>query len=84
MNFYTTTKGKTLPLTPKLWAGIERKARQRFDGSRDLFDECWKEYLGFVAGGTDDPENIDDVMGWLDSIASEKVNDSESDFYIYG
>jgi len=84
MKTYTTIKGKQLPLTPKLWRGIRRLAQKRFDGSTELFNACWRQYRGFVNGATDDPSNIDDVMQWLDTIASEKVNNSASRFYIYG
>ena len=81
---YTTVKGQTLPLTPKLWRGIKRVARKRFDGSNELFDACWRQYRQYVNGGTDDPDDIDDVMEWLDGIASEKVNNPKSRFWIYG
>lgn len=81
---YTTTKGKQLPLNPKLWRGIKIVANKKFDGSQALFDACWRKYRGFVNGATDDPQSILDVMNWLDSIASELVNDSSSRFYIRG
>ena len=84
MKTYTTIKGNQVPLTSKIWRGIRRVAGKRFDGSQNLFNACWRQYRGFVNGGTDDPENIDDVMNWLDQIASEKVNNPSSVFYIYG
>lgn len=84
MSTYTTTSGAVLPLSPKLWRGIKRKASKRFDGSNELFAACWRQYRGYVNGAIDDPESIDDVMNWLDQIAAEKVNDSASRFHIYG
>jgi hypothetical protein len=84
MNTYTTISGKQKELTPKLWKGIRRLASKRFDGTTRLFDACWKQYREYVNGSIDDPKNIDDVTNWLDSIASEKVNNSASSFYIYG
>ena len=60
------------------------EARELFDGSNRLFEACWKDYVGYLEGSIDDPEDIEDVMDWLDSIASEKVNDWNSPFYIYG
>ena len=82
---YTTTKGNTHEvMTSKLWRGIKRAAMNRFDGSQGLFNACWRQYRGYINGSIDDPQDIDDVMSWLDSIASEKVNNSNSRFYIYG
>ena len=84
MSDYTTTMGNTVKLTPLIWRGIKRVARSRFDGSLGLFEACWRQYLTYVNGGTDNPTRIDDVTGWLDAIASEKVNNPESKFYIHG
>jgi hypothetical protein len=84
MNNYTTTSGKTLPLTPKLWRGIKRKARKRFDGSLALFEACWREYRGHVRGAIDSPSSIEDVTGWLETLASNKVNNPQSRFFIHG
>ena len=81
---YTTIKGNAVQLTPKVWRRIKRCANGRFEGSQELFESCWRKYRQFVNGATDDPENLGDVMGWLDTIAAEKVNDSESRFYIHG
>jgi hypothetical protein len=81
---YTTTKGNTVPLTPKLWRGIKRVASKNFDGSEELFDACWRQYRTYVNGAIDDPEDLGDVLEWLDSIAAEKVNNPRSRFYMYG
>lgn len=81
---YTTTKGNKVELTAKLWRGIKRVACRRFDGSAELFNSCWSKYKRDILPGTDNPQNISDVMQWLDTIAAEKVNDSKSRFYIYG
>jgi len=62
-----------------------RKAsRENFEGSNSLFSACWRQYLGYLHGATDNPESQDDIDSWLDSIASEKVNNPRSTFYIYG
>lgn len=93
MATYTTTDGTVLqyPLTPAQWSRIKRAASSQFDQSMvcddvnsDLFTACWYQYMTYLNGGTDDPSNLDDVMGWLESIASEKVNNPRSKFYIYG
>lgn len=81
MNSFSTF---SLPLTPKLWRGIKREARKQFNGSLDLFNACWRKYRRDMLPGTDDPEELSDVTGWLEAIASELVNDSSSRFYIYG
>jgi hypothetical protein len=81
---YTTTKGNKFPLTPKLWKGIKRVSKNRFDGSERLFNACWKQYREYLAGSIEDPQSIEDVTGWLETIASEKVNNPDSTFYIYG
>ena len=80
---YTTIKGNTVPLTPKVWRGIKRLAQRRFDGSQDLFDACWREYRRLLSG-TDDPSELNDVLSWLDTIATGKVNNPRSRFFIYG
>ncbi len=84
MSKYTTTKGNTLELDAKLWRGIRKAAMSRFDGSRELFNASWSHYRSEILPGTDDPQNLADVMQWLEAIAAEFVNDSESKFYIYG
>jgi len=81
---YTTTKGTQWELTPKAWKAIKKCAAKRFDGSGALFDACWNQYKQWLNGAIDSPENISDVMNWLDNIASEKVNNPRSRFYIYG
>lgn len=80
---YTTIKGKQLPLSRKLWRGIRRVASEKFDGSDELFAACWRQYRAYVNGAIDDPESLEDVLEWLDSIASEKVNDPRSRFYMW-
>ena len=60
------------------------EAREQFDGSVRLFEACWRQYREYLGGSIDHPESLDDVVEWLDQIASEKVNDSGSRFYIYG
>jgi hypothetical protein len=86
MTQYTTTKGTAwaYPLSKYQWGRIKRAAASRFDGSSDLFNSCWRKYQREILPGTDNPENIADVMNWLDALAAEKVNDSASRFYIYG
>lgn len=59
-------------------------ARKNFDGSDALFSACWRKYLGYLNGSIDDPKEQSDVDGWLNTIASEKVNDPKSRFFIHG
>ena len=65
---------------------IDKKiSRSFFDGSNDLFNSCWRQYCNaYSAGGIDEPTCQEDVNNLLDSIASEKVNNPKSEFYIYG
>ncbi len=58
--------------------------RHSFRGSDRLFRACWTQYRRYLVGSIDDPTCDDDVAGWLDSIASEKVNNSKSVFYLRG
>ena len=58
--------------------------RRKVRMSDRLYRACWTQYLRFLAGSIDDPTCDEDVMGWLDSIAADKVNNSRSVFYIYG
>lgn len=50
-----------------------------FDGSYALFCSCWADYLKYRRY-----MEIDDIQEFLNDRASEKVNDSKSQFYIYG
>ena len=59
-------------------------AHRQFNGSQALFDACWNQYKRWLSGAIDDPDTIDDILGWLDSIAAEKVNNPKSKFHIYG
>ena len=52
--------------------------RAEFEGSDRLFRACWRMLAQFSP--TDDVN----VMEILDSVASEKVNNPRSSFYIYG
>lgn len=56
----------------------------RFDGSAALFSTCWRKYRKLIAEGYDDPTCDEDVDSFLDALASEQVNDSNTRFYIYG
>lgn len=71
-------------LSVKQWKGIKRAAKRRFNGSGRLFEACWRQYKGYTNSAISEPNNIREVMGWLDSIASEKVNNPNSRFYILG
>ncbi len=55
--------------------------RPKFRGSLALKRACWRQYLN---GAIDDPTCDQDVMDWLENIASERVNNPKSRFYIYG
>jgi hypothetical protein len=81
---YTTTRGTQWQLTPANWRKIRQCAAKRFDGSGALFNACWRQYRAYLVGSIDDPENIGDVMSWLDTLAAERVNNSKSRFYITG
>lgn len=59
-------------------------ARKNFDGSSNLFEACWQLYRKYLRGAIDNPSNQADVDSWLEQIASEKVNNPRSSFYIYG
>lgn len=66
------------------YAKIKKLARINFDGSQELFNACWRQYMTWLNGAIDDPKALSDVINWLDQIASEKVNNPKSRFYIYG
>lgn len=64
---------------------VDRAASAKnFDGGAALFASCWRTYLGYLRGAIDYPSSQSDVDGWLEQIASEKVNNPRSKFYIYG
>ena len=60
------------------------KCAKDFGGSGRLFGACWSTYLGDLNGAIDMPECSLDIDDWLETIASEKVNNPNSVFYIYG
>jgi hypothetical protein len=79
--------------------GINRALRERwksvqftkedywksFDGSRDLFDTVWRKLRSYAKSSINlDWNDNKEVEQWLDTLASELVNDSSSRFYIYG
>jgi hypothetical protein len=68
----------------QITADVKCRARINFSGSERLFSACWNQYLAWLRGAIDDPETQADVDQWLDQIASEKVNNPKSVFYIYG
>ena len=56
-----------------------------FDGSRDLFEAVWRKLRSYAKSSIDlDWNDNKEVEQWLESFASEFVNDPESRFYIYG
>lgn len=57
---------------------------KQFDGSWDLFASCWKQYRLWLNGAIDDPQSDAGVMGWLDQIAAEKVNNPRSRYFVTG
>ena len=63
---------------------FRRAAEIHFTGSLRLFRSCWRDYHALLAGGWDEPTSQLDVDQALDQIATEKVNNPRSSFYIYG
>ena len=78
--------------------GINRALRERwksirmtkedywktFEGSRDLFDECWKLLRREAKHTEIDFNDNKDIEDRLESTASQFVNNPSSRFYIYG
>ncbi len=54
---------------------------QDFEGSRALFEACWRQMKRDVYTGSM-PEDV--VAAWLEAFAAERVNNPRSKFYIYG
>lgn len=69
--------GKYVLQAPRLY-------RSMFYGSTRLFNACWRQYREYLNGSIDEPTSDADVVGWLEQIAADKVNDPKSRFYIYG
>lgn len=64
---------------------LKNKIRQRFtDTSDNLFNNAWKEYIRYLNGSIDNPNDEEDIYNWIDNIISEKVNNPKSKYYIYG
>ena len=58
--------------------------KSKFDGGERLFAYSWRTYKRYLSGDIDNPKSDTDVLEWLELIASERVNNSDSSFYIYG
>jgi hypothetical protein len=58
--------------------------RLQTDMSDRLFRTCWRVYRNYLRDSIDNPQSDSDVLDWLDQIASERVNDSSSTFYLRG
>lgn len=54
---------------------------QDFDGSRELFNACWRQLKKEVYT---ESMRADEVSAWLEAFAAERVNNPRSKFYIYG
>ena len=55
------------------------------EDSTALFNACWTVYKRYLnSSAIDNPACDDDVESWIDSIISEKVNNPNSQYYIYG
>jgi hypothetical protein len=64
----------------KLTREVKRELRKaNISDSDSLFNAVWRKITWFNR-----ESEIDDIDGLYDSIVSEKVNDSNSRFYIYG
>ena len=59
-------------------------SRLNFGGTDRFFAACWSQYLRYLETAIDFPKTQEEVSAWLDSIASEKVNDPKSKFFIHG
>jgi hypothetical protein len=53
-------------------------------GSNRLKRAVWREYVSAIKNGMEEPCSDQDVLSALDSIASTKVNNPNSSFYIGG
>ena len=62
----------------KVWR--KRDFWNEFEGTRSMFESCWR---GFRKSGWC-YESVDEIQGILDQLASEKVNNPDSPFYIFG
>jgi len=76
--------GNLVELTRSTWRQIKEIALLDFDGSLELFNASWREYRNYLNGSIDNPDCQLDVNEWIEQIASVKVNDPKSKFYIYG
>jgi hypothetical protein len=65
------------------WKYYYDKHGRKFGGD-SLKRACWRQYVAWLRGAIDDPDDDENVIGWLESIAYEKVNNPKSKFYIYG
>ena len=69
-------------LTPKEVTALKSRLRKDVDDRPVLFDACWKEVMRFANQG--DIVDYEHLKELYNSIASEKVNNPRSKFYIYG
>ncbi len=55
--------------------------RKTFEGSEGLFESCWGEFLSWFA---DTCNSVYEIEECLDYLASQRVNDPKSKWYITG
>jgi hypothetical protein len=58
---------------------------RHFDGSKLLFERCWKRWLEYTRDISEINYDSDwDILQFLDERAAEEVNDERSPCYIWG
>jgi hypothetical protein len=62
---------------------LKAQCRRQFDGSNELFAACWRQWLRDGQWTYANP-SVKFIAKYLDDVASEKVNNSRSVFYLYG
>lgn len=63
---------------------MKKKCRRKFDGSNELFEACWRKYVKYRGGIDTDTTKVDEVLGVLETLAAEMVNNPKSRHYMYG
>ena len=58
---------------------------RHFEGSQGLFNYCWRKWREYVrASGNGVTTAAEDVLMFLNDVASEQVNNPKSKYYLYG
>ena len=71
-----------MSLSVRQVTAFKKKLRKQVNDNGNLFDACWREVLKYARQA--DIHDYSQLYNLYNNIASQKVNNPRSKFYIYG